>query len=527
MAHTGLRPSQGKWQNGRDALKRTLLFISLVLLILFSTALPPSTALPSHRELTVHVDYRETIGAFNRLSGAQGSPSPDVEGDREKIELFRDFHVSLCRFPQDCKPNSLTLAAIFPDGAANPDDPASYHFSAVDRHIRSARQAGCEILWQSSYDVGLSDSWMGGNLGGRAPRDVTRWCRVVERCLEHFNNGWNGGFTYGVRYVEFVNEPNGLGGFRGGDASRLIPAFLAFLDMVARYNQKHPDTPVKACGPGIPFSWDEWKSWEPRLRKLLATLKEKKSALPVLSFHTYGRDTSPLANAQIAAAYRRLLDEYGMKGTELWNSEWQGSDFLVKSLGIREPPARAHFTEQELKTFSKGLATYALSCKVRWQGVLDGSSYYLAHMRAFPEGFKSKARENNVYAALMFTPDNRANPLALQEKLTWLIKTRTPMRCRTGLSVDDGLFSALGARSESGETLCLLLCNLKAIPRTVTLELAVPEKTERSSIRLLTFEGEKPFSGAAEKIPAKGTWIATMTIAPLESCLLIMGKDWR
>jgi hypothetical protein len=502
--------------------KQVIPVILFIGIFFFSTA--PIRCRPdmSPEELTVRVDYRDIVGTFNRLSGAQGSPFPDVTGDREKVELFRGYHVSLCRFPQDCAPNSSTLAAIFPDGRVNPDDPAGYHFTTIDRHIAAAREAGCAILWQSSYDVGLSDRWVGINLGGRAPRDMRLWCRVVERCLEHFNNSWQGGFDYAVKYVEFVNEPNGLGGFRGEEAARLAPAFFDFLDMVERYNEKHPATQVKACGPGIPFSWDEWSAWEPRFRKLFLMMKRKKIALPVLSFHTYGKDTSPQANEKIARAYRRLLDEYDMRETELWNSEWQGGDFLKVSLGIKAPGMRREYSESERKIFAKGLATYALSCKIRWQGLLDGSSYYLAHMRAYPEDFEKKISKR-TYAGMMFDPDKGATPLAEQERLTFLIMKQAPLLCRASLSRDDGLFAALGTRSLKGETISLLLCNLKAATRVVKIMLLVPGKTGKIEIGMQTLDGEMPFRGSLEKPSAEGgPWKVSLSIGPLESHLLII-----
>jgi hypothetical protein len=36
-----------------------------------------------------------------------------------------------------------------------PDSRGSYRFTAIDRHIMASREAGCDILWQSSYDVGV------------------------------------------------------------------------------------------------------------------------------------------------------------------------------------------------------------------------------------------------------------------------------------------------------------------------------------------------------------------------------------
>ncbi|MDQ7821234.1 MAG: hypothetical protein RDV48_00430 [Candidatus Eremiobacteraeota bacterium] len=473
----------------------------------------------------INVDYRAPAGEFSRLSGVQGSPYPIVSYDREKVSLFREYHVELCRFPQDCYPNTLTLAGIFPVDITNPDDPGNYDFSEIDRHIKAAREAGCDILWQSSYDVGHSDFWVTPNLGGRAPENMMRWCRVVEKCLEHFNNGWAGGSDYAVKYVEFVNEPNGLGGFKGKESERLIPAFIEFIGTIERYNRNHPRTPVKAVGPGIPFSWDQWGTWEPRFRKLFTILKEQKVTLPVLSFHTYGRDTSPQANQKIARAYRALLDEYGMKGTALWNSEWQAGGFLKEYLNDRVMAAQSSPTPEEVAAYSKAIATYALSCKIRWQGILDGSCYYLASARAFPPTIEEKAKKRNFYAYCYFTPENKATPLACHERLTWLVKEKTPLRCRTVVLQDDGLFAGLGTRSQAGDRAGLLIANLGREKRVVTVNAFLPDEWKDADLSLATLEGEKPFPGSLERPRNKGdAWKIVLGVPPLDSWFLTMIK---
>jgi len=498
-----------------------MMITALLLLALLQPCLADGASAGS----VMNVDYRAAVGDFNRLSGAQCSPWPIVSWDREKVALFRDYHVTLCRFPQDCYPNTLTLGGIFPNPGANPDSPQSYDFRAIDRHIRAAKDAGCDILWQSSYDVGGSDIWVTPNLGGKAPRDMRLWCRVVEKCLEHFNNGWAGGSDYAVKYAEFVNEPNGLGGFNGKDGERLIPAFIEFIRIIERYNRNHPSTPVKAVGPGIPFSWDRWVEWEPRFRKAFTILREKNVALPVLSFHTYGKDTSPQANQKTARAYRALLDEYGMKSTALWNSEWQAAGFLKTHLGDKIMSVKGSPSAEETAAIERAFATYALSCKIRWQGVLDGSCYYLASARAFPPKIEEQARNRKFHASCYFTPENKAMPLAGQERLTWLVAEKTPLRCRTVVLEDDGLFTGQGTRSRDGSVAGLIVAGLGREKREVAVNAFLPEDWKDADATLVTFDGEKPFPGSLEKPRKKGdSWKIVLTLPSLDSWFVVLKK---
>jgi len=309
--------------------------------------------------------------------------------------------------------------------------------------------------------------------------------------LEHFNNGWAQGFDYAVRGVEFVNEPDGLGGFGGERLGELIPAFLAFMRAIAQYNRAHPTTPVRAVGPGIPFCLAGWSHWQPRFSKLLVSLRAAGLDLPVFSFHTYGRDVSPRANEGVARALRQLLDQHGFQKTELWNTEWQGGGFLRQHLGL-DQLGPANLGERELRLWGYGLVSYALACKIRWQGLLQGSYYYRANMRAFgPTGPPLQLLgERRPGYALLFSPSGQVRPLALGELLTHRIASEVPHRCRTQWA-DDGLLAALGLRSERGERVGVLLSSLATQPRQVALRLAGLPPARNLTVRVAWLDADR------------------------------------
>lgn len=441
-------------------------------------ARPDGAAPAAHHPIAA--DLATTLGAYDRLSGVQGSPAPIVEGEPAYTERYRAHHIERVRFPQDCPPNTLTLGGIFPDEGADPDAPSSYHFAAIDRHVTAARAAGAEILWQSSYDVGRSDRWVGLNLGGRAPRDLDRWGRVLVRCLEHFNVGWAGGLDRAVPYVEFLNEPNGLGGFEGDEVGRLAPTFVRFLALVDDFNRAHPGAAVRAVGPGIPLSIAEWPALRPLFESTARAVKAAGRPLPIFSFHTYGDDTSPRANARLAREIRGMLDAAGLRSSALWNTEWLAGDFLALHLGVdRERASSA--TLEDRRRFASGLAAYAIACKIRWQGVLTGSFYYRANQRAFPPGHRLPFGASGP--GRFFSRDGTVGPLALQESLTDHVARATPVRCAVRHE-DDGLLAVLGLRSSDGRAIGLLASSLATSPRrlAVTFSGAGPHTTTRSEI---------------------------------------------
>ena len=470
----------------------------------------------------VAIDARTSPGPYARLSGVQGSPLPVVPDDTDHTAQFRDLRIENVRIDQDCPPNTLTLGGIFPDERADPERPESYDFRAIDRHLMAAREAGAAVLWQSSYDVGRSDSWQGLNLGGRPPRDLERWSRVLRRCLEHFNTGWSGGLDRAVTWVEFLNEPNGLGGFHGDDAPRLVPVFERFLDTVAAFGRDNPSAAAPAVGPGIPLSWAEWPEWQPRFERALAAIAGHGRTIPVFSFHTYGDDTSPVGNARLARALRALLDRHGMRSTPLWNTEWQAGDFLARHLGVeRAEASRATRTERLL--WASGVATYALACKARWQGLVAGSYYYRATRRAFAPGHGRAARDDHGFAGY-FSPSGRKGALALQEQLTRHISRELPERCGTSFD-DDGELSVLGIRAPDRRLVGALLCNLSPRARRIDLQVEGIAPGPRVSARAVDLDVERSLlvEHALDTTPrGEARTLVDVTIAPLASKLVVV-----
>jgi hypothetical protein len=468
---------------------------------------------------SVVVDLRTSEGLFDRLSGVQGSPAPIIDGEPPLTARFREAGIEWSRFPQDCFPNTLTLGGVFPDENADPEAEASYRFAGLDAHVAAARDAGARILWQSSYDVGSSDQWVGLNLGGRPPAQLDRWARVLERSLEHLNLGWAGGFQDSVRFVEFLNEPNGLGGFRGADAPRLVPVFLRFLETIERFNTAHPDNALQAVGPGIPLGIREWPALRPLFESIVDAVKSAGRALPVFSFHTYGKDVSPRSNAQLARELRAMLDGKGLAGTQLWNTEWQAGAHVRQALGV-DAAREASATAAEQRAFASGMAAYALACKLRWQGVVTGSFYYRANRRAFPEGQAPAEGQG------FFPRDGGLSPLALQEQLTSLAKEGTPERCPT-IWADDGELALLGLRSSDGQSAGLLVSSLSQTERELELRFdGLPEgaAVEPSFVRIDADTAALTPQSLTSVAATGSSVMLPLTLAPLSSGLLTLRR---
>ena len=460
----------------------------------------------------VQVSLDVPSGPFDRLSGVQGSPYPEVPDDVEHVDAYRAHHLERARFPQDCPANELTLAAIFPDESADPDDPASYQFAAIDRHMSAARDAGLRVMWQSSYDVGLSDRWLGLNLGGRPIADLDLWARVLARCLEHFTIGWASGFYRAIAEVEFLNEPDGLGGYRG-QPEALYAAFRRFLGVVDAHNRLHREASVRPVGPGIPLSIAEWPAYLPDFERMLTQLTADSLSLPVFSFHTYGADVSPAGNTRLARELRALLDDHGMSATELWNTEWQATDFLRGHLDLSDPDVR-NPTDDQRRLYAQGVASYALSCKTRWQGLVSGSFYYRAGRRAWPPGETSPFGDGDGTSGF-FSPEGRVGALALHEVLTYRIAQRTPERCAIEIA-DDPFFTGLGLRGD-GVAGALLASLAHAERRARVRFTGGPELSVARVVRIDTDAQALVEQDLSLVRDGDGALVAEVTLGPLQA----------
>ncbi|MFO0652489.1 MAG: hypothetical protein U0326_40090 [Polyangiales bacterium] len=206
----------------------------------------------------------------------------------------------------------------------------------------------------------------------------------------------------------------------------------------------------------------------------------------------------------------------------LWNTEWQGGEFLSRHLGVsRERASLA--TPGERRAFASGLAAYAIACKLRWQSVVTESFYYRANHRAFPPGHALPFGE--LGPGHFFTREGHVGALAMQEALLRDASHIAPERCHTAWN-DDGLLACVGLRSHDGTRAALLASNLSTGERVVTARFAGASLNGDLSVRETALAAETR-ALAVEARPGTralgGVFEVTATLAPLSSKLIVAG----
>ena len=355
---------------------------------------PTATPTPTPAQADIVVDATTVQGTVNALNGVQSGPRPLVRGDADLTAHFQAASVDHVRLPQDTLPNNLTLGGIFPDPRADPNDPSAYDFSRIDLFMQAIVDAGIEPLWEAMYDIGPSDGLTPGDHPlqfGRYPRNPAAWAAVIQHTLKHFNDGWPRGISvsqdrpdgtsiprgwadghqWNVTYVEFINEPFGLGGCRS-DSAGVDACWDLFQTFAAAVHAYEAETghDIQIVGPAEvlePHMVDRVLS---RLRRLLDRIQPED--LDYLSVHPYGADT-PEDALTVMQAVRDLLDTYHPDGKDfsqvgLWASEWQ-------TMGPGEDLQR-----------SAHVGAFNTAVKILWQGLVDRSTLYRADRWAQAHG---------------------------------------------------------------------------------------------------------------------------------------------
>ena len=335
---------------------------------------PTATPTATLTQPDIVVDTTAVEGTINPLNGVQSGPRPLVRGDADLTSHFQAAGVDHVRLPQDTLPNNLTLGGIFPDPRADPDDPSAYDFSRIDLFMQAIVDAGIEPLWEAMYDIGPSDGLTPGDHPlqfGRYPRNPAVWAAVIQHALKHFNDGWANGHQWNVTYVEFINEPFGLGGCQSDEAGveACWDLFQTFVAAVHTY-EAETGRDIQIVGPAEVLEPHMVDGVLSRLRRLLDRIQPQD--LDYLSVHPYGADT-PEDALTVMQAVRDLLDTYHPGGKDfsqvgLWASEWQ-------TMGPGEDPQR-----------SAHVGAFNTAVKILWQGLVDRSTLYRADRWAQAHG---------------------------------------------------------------------------------------------------------------------------------------------
>ena len=383
----------------------------------FANADEPATL----RKVTVDTTVAGTLRPFN---GATGAPGAEFAGPREaKIdasEAYKNARIDLIRThdafgPSDIDakfgaaknlpvsiPAERNALNIFPDMSADVGNPKSYNFGPTDRLIASITGVGAETIFRIGRSIGADPT---------PPADLDKYAQIARHIVLHYNQGWNNGFHYGLRYWEVWNEPD-FRVFWTGTPQQYYDLYEKVAHAV-----KAADPKALIGGPTISKPLDATAYRE----GFLDFVRAKKLPLDFFVWHYYTMDSNdPQTLVDIGREIRSILDAHGFRSTKNVVDEWN-ADLFDRELS---KTARAAFAATSL--------IYMLNAPI------DLQAYY----RADPSFRTANAK-----------PDAVGNALT-----AFGMMKDTPMLLKTS-GGDDAGFGVLAGRSKDGRIIQVLISN--------------------------------------------------------------------
>lgn len=281
-------------------------------------------------------DLTKKAGKFKIMNATNGGPwhrrnhatmqrSNFEEYKAARIPYFRNHDAAIQGIYGG--PYAHDISKIFRNFNADENDPASYDFACTDEAILTALDAGTNVFFR----LGESAEHNVIPHGAVPPADFSKWARIAEHIIRHYNEGWADGYRLNIEYWEIWSEPdlhrdNPKKGFWTGTDEM----FFDFYEIASKHLKScFPD--IKLGGPALAYDarWAE---------RFLAEMKRRNVPMDFFSWHIYCVEPETMVGK--AAIIKDLLVKNGYEKAESILNEWNyvkswGEDFVQSVLTIQ------------------------------------------------------------------------------------------------------------------------------------------------------------------------------------------------
>ena len=341
---------------------------------------------------TVRIDFTKVTSSVKPLHGVNNAPMRIPEGSRQ--DEFRKAGIPFMRTHDTAGMwgggHYVDIPNVFPDFDADENDPASYDFAFTDAYLKPVAEAGAEVFYR--LGVTIENYWKVKAYRIDPPKDFGKWARICEHVVRHYNEGWAGGFHWGIRYWEVWNEPENPPMWQGTREQ-----FFELYRVAANHLKAcFPDLRVggyAGCGfyavdpEGDRDRSDFYRSFITWFETFCAFVTDKKTSAPLdfFSWHLYSAE--PERIMRHAAYVRQVLDKAGLAATESIFDEW---NYMAPSAKYDRP------IFDNMKE-APGAAYCAAAFALMQAGPVDKAMYY-------------DALPTRSYCGLFYFPSQRTTP---------------------------------------------------------------------------------------------------------------------
>jgi len=258
------------------------------------------------------------LGApFRAIHGVNNGPFA-MDGLLDTSELFKRARIPEARLHDPLYPgrNVVDINAVFPDPAADPENPASYDFVRTDHYLQNIAATGAT----TTYRLGYTIDHHACKRYCLAPDSFEKWAAICRGIARHYNGGWANGFANLVARWEIWNEPD-LATTADAPSTTSTTWRGSWQDYFRLYHLTA--TAIKqalpqACVGGPAITGGGIRSGF--LADFLAYARGHESPLDFISWHTYTHDTASIVRD--TREVRRLLDAAQYQRVQSLLTEW-------------------------------------------------------------------------------------------------------------------------------------------------------------------------------------------------------------
>ena len=253
------------------------------------------------------VDYSKNIRSIKPLAGVTAGPGNALQAYKDaRVKMIRtNDYYGPCDFP--------TYSDFFSKNTINPNfdptKPSHYHWASTDEIMTIHHNNGFKTFFRLGISFNLSEKspyWDPPyDYGDTTYNTISE---VFKRTVMHYNDGWDNGFNYDIKYWNIWTEPDG--GFWNTSVSDTT--YYRFYESVSK-TLKNYNASLKVGGPGLlSGSVIHARDWIPHF---IDYCKTHGAPLDFLSWHLYNQH-NPYAVQVYADYIRGLLDDAGYTETE-------------------------------------------------------------------------------------------------------------------------------------------------------------------------------------------------------------------
>ena len=284
----------------------------------------------------IEIDFTHSAGAVKRMhavNNVQTQPYDFYGG----LDRLAEAHVPYARLHDTGGPYGggcyVDIANVFRNFDADETDPESYDFAFTDVLLSGMYEKGIKPFYRLGATIENYHKIKAYNIF--PPKDFSKWARICEYIIRHYNEGWANGFHMDLEYWEIWNEPDNEPEIADNPCWKgTKEQFFELYDVTSKHlKQCFPHLKIggyASCGfYALDNVFIKEANSSPRreyflefFEEFLAYAREHGSVLDFFSWHSYADVKRTVNYARYA---KERLAAYGFGDCEVFLNEWNPS----------------------------------------------------------------------------------------------------------------------------------------------------------------------------------------------------------